>query len=413
MALLSPLTKPASEAASAACPASVQTFPSGSPPVALTPSSVGGCPGYWLTASDGGIFAFGSAPFLGSMGGKPLDKPVVGMAATSDGGGYWLVASDGGIFSFGDATFSGSMGGKPLARPVVAMASDPSTGGYWLMAADGGVFSFGASFLGSMGGTPLHRPVIAAADVDGGGYDMLGADGGVFAFGDAPFLGNVTGPALAGTVIAVDPGHDGGNGSAPAVIDSLVWNGRTSEACDTVGASTATGYPEHQFNWQVAEDLVADLEAQGASVVLTRQGDLGVGPCIDQRAAIGNAAGADAAVSIHADGGPPSGRGFAVLEPVADGINDAIVVPSADLAVVLRDAFASGTGEPVSDYDGVDGIQPRDDLGGLNLSTVPKVLLEAGNMPNVTDAALLSQAAWQQEAAAAIARALGTFLATR
>ncbi len=81
-----------------------------------------GGPGYWLVAADGGVFSLGSASFYGSMGGKPLDKPIVGMAATPTGGGYWLVAADGGIFTFGDAKFYGSMGGTPLDKPVVAMA---------------------------------------------------------------------------------------------------------------------------------------------------------------------------------------------------------------------------------------------------------------------------------------------------
>jgi len=75
-------------------------------------------------ASDGGIFTFGNATFDGSMGGKALNAPVVGMAATSTGSGYWEVASDGGIFTFGNATFDGSMGGKALNAPVVGMAGD-------------------------------------------------------------------------------------------------------------------------------------------------------------------------------------------------------------------------------------------------------------------------------------------------
>ncbi|MGH9092329.1 MAG: N-acetylmuramoyl-L-alanine amidase, partial [Acidimicrobiales bacterium] len=363
------------------------------------------------------------ARFSGSMGGQPLDRPIVGMAATPTGGGYWEVASDGGIFAFGAARFSGSMGGQPLVAPVVAMSADPATGGYWLFTSDGGVFAFGAPFEGSMGGQPLHRPVVAATGAgDGGGngagtggstsgYLMLGADGGVFNFGDAAFLGTAPGPPLAGTVIAVDPGHDGGNGAAPGVINQQVWNGREEEACDTVGSETPGGYPEHLFNWNVAQYLEADLQAQGATVVLTRSSDNGVGPCVNERAAIGNQAGADAAISIHADGGPAAGRGFAVLDPVADGVNDAVVGPSAQLAVSVRNAFATGTGEPVSTYDGVDGIQPRGDLGGLNLTTVPKVLIECANMQNATDAALLVQPAWQQQAAAAITAGLSSFVA--
>jgi hypothetical protein len=74
-------------------------------------------------ASDGGIFNYGDALFYGSMGGQPLNKPIVGLAATPDGAGYWEVASDGGIFGFGDATFEGSMGGLPLNAPIVAMAA--------------------------------------------------------------------------------------------------------------------------------------------------------------------------------------------------------------------------------------------------------------------------------------------------
>jgi hypothetical protein len=76
-------------------------------------------------ASDGGIFNYGDAVFHGSAGGLPLNKPIVGMAATPDGGGYWLVASDGGIFNYGDAVFQGSAGGLPLNAPIVALANDP------------------------------------------------------------------------------------------------------------------------------------------------------------------------------------------------------------------------------------------------------------------------------------------------
>ncbi len=134
--------------------------------------------GYWMAASDGGVFGFGTAGFYGSMGGHPLNAPVVGMAPSLDQGGYWLAATDGGIFSFGDATFFGSMGGKHLNAPVVGIAATPVEAatppatptpagkGYWLVASDGGIFSFGdATFFGSMGGKPLNAPMVAGPSV--------------------------------------------------------------------------------------------------------------------------------------------------------------------------------------------------------------------------------------------------------
>src|ERR1700741_3514889 len=102
----------------------------------------------------------------------PLNAPVVGMTATPDGNGYWLVASDGGIFSYGDAHFYGSMGGQHLKAPVVGMAATPDGNGYWLVASDGGIFSYGdAHFYGSTGGSSINRPVVGmAATPDGNGY---------------------------------------------------------------------------------------------------------------------------------------------------------------------------------------------------------------------------------------------------
>jgi hypothetical protein len=191
--------------------------------------------GYWLVASDGGVFSFGDATFYGSTGGMHLNAPIVGMAATPDGGGYWLVASDGGVFSFGDATFYGSTGGMHLNAPIVGMAATPDGGGYWLVASDGGVFSFGdATFYGSTGahasqradrrhggharrgrllarrfrrrGLQLRRRHVLRVDrghasqradrrrrpPDGGGYWLVASDGGVFSFGDATFYGSAT-----------------------------------------------------------------------------------------------------------------------------------------------------------------------------------------------------------------------------
>jgi len=131
--------------------------------------------GYWLVAADGGIFAFGSSRFFGSMGGSRLNQPIVAMASAPFGLGYWMVASDGGVFAFGDAPFLGSMGGDALQQPVVGMAVTSSGRGYWLAAADGGVFAFGdARFFGSLGGQPLSNPMAAIVGTpDGHGYWLL------------------------------------------------------------------------------------------------------------------------------------------------------------------------------------------------------------------------------------------------
>jgi Pro-kumamolisin, activation domain/Bacterial Ig-like domain (group 1)/Invasin, domain 3 len=161
--------------------------------------------GYWLVASDGGVFAFGDARNFGSMGGQALNKPIVSMAATPDGNGYWLVASDGGIFAFGDAAFYGSTGSIDLNKPIVSMAATPDGNGYWLVASDGGIFAFGdAAFKGSTGSIALNKPIVAmASDPTTGGYWLVAADGGIFSF-DAPFLGstgslNLTRPIVGAT----------------------------------------------------------------------------------------------------------------------------------------------------------------------------------------------------------------------
>jgi GDSL-like Lipase/Acylhydrolase family len=168
--------------------------------------------GYWEVASDGGIFAFGDAGFYGSMGGTPLDRPIVGLAATPDGAGYWEVASDGGIFAFGDAGFFGSEGGRHLNASIVGLAPAPDGAGYWLVASDGGIFAFGeAGFFGSEGGHPLDAPIVAiAATRDGGGYWEVASDGGIFAFGDAGFHGSMAGTPLDQSIVGVAATPDGG-----------------------------------------------------------------------------------------------------------------------------------------------------------------------------------------------------------
>ncbi|OHV37332.1 cell wall hydrolase [Parafrankia soli] len=218
--------------------------------------------------------------------------------------------------------------------------------------------------------------------------------------------------ALTGRTIVLDPGHNGGNGAAGSAINRLVDAGGFQKECDTAGAETDAGYPEHAFTFDVATRAAGLLRSRGATVILTRDDDTGVGPCVDERARIGNAAGAEAVVSIHADGGPPEGSGFHVIAPAAspDGGNGGILTASARLADLLRGSFGAATGQRRADYLGDDGITVRSDLGGLNLSRVPKVFLECGNMHNPGDAGRISDAAWRQRAAEGIVDGLAAFL---
>ena len=217
---------------------------------------------------------------------------------------------------------------------------------------------------------------------------------------------------LAGETVVIDPGHNGANGAHPAEINRQVAiGGGETKACDTTGTATAGGYSESSYNLAVARSVARILRAEGATVILTRRNNRGVGPCIDERARIGNRAGADAAVSIHADGGPPGGRGFHVIYPTRiEGLTDDIFAPSRRLARVLRGAYEERTGLPRSTYVGGSGIVQRSDLGGLRLSDVPKVFIETGNMRNAADAAILESRRGRRRIAHGIADGVRRFL---
>jgi N-acetylmuramoyl-L-alanine amidase len=218
---------------------------------------------------------------------------------------------------------------------------------------------------------------------------------------------------LAGKTIGIDPGHNGRNRDDPTYINHLVWNGRAEEACDTTGTETDAGYTEARFNFNVAHYLWADLHRDGAKVAWTRRSNNGVGPCVNRRAQLLNRAHSNVAIDIHADGGPASGRGFTVLEPIADGPNDKVIGSSLKFGSDVRAALLRYTSMPESDYYGHDGLIRRDDLAGLNLATQPKILIETGNMRNATDARLLSTAWFQKRLARAFAAAIVNFLAKR
>jgi hypothetical protein len=155
-------------------------LPLNRPIVGMSPTPTG--LGYWLVASDGGIFSYGDASFYGSTGAIRLNQPIVGMSGTATGRGYWLVASDGGIFAFGDAAFHGSAGALPLNKPISGMTVTPTGEGYWMVASDGGIFSYGdAAFHGSTGDRQLPSP-ISGMITTAGGYTLIGHEGELYRF---------------------------------------------------------------------------------------------------------------------------------------------------------------------------------------------------------------------------------------
>jgi N-acetylmuramoyl-L-alanine amidase len=211
-------------------------------------------------------------------------------------------------------------------------------------------------------------------------------------------------PSAPGRVVVLDPGHNGGNAGAPAAINRQVPDGRGgTKACNTTGTATDAGYPEHSFTFDVARRVAQRLTARGVRVMLTRNSDTGVGPCVDERGRAGERAGADAVVSIHADGAAPGGHGFHVAYSDPP-LNDV------QRGAALRDGLVQA-GFPTSTYIGRGGLSPRTDLAGLNLATRPTALVECANMRNAQEAGVVSSAAGRDRYAAAIADGVLRFLA--
>lgn len=228
----------------------------------------------------------------------------------------------------------------------------------------------------------------------------------------APDVGGAAATALplSGIVIAVDPGHNGGSAAHMSVINRLVWIGNRWKACNTVGTSTVSGYPEHRFTFAVALRVKARLEALGATVYLTRTSDIGVGPCIDVRGKFGAKVHARLTVSIHGDGSSSSHRGFFVMKPgYVRGYTDDILTRSATLAIAVRRGLLS-VGLPIANYYATNGIISRTDLGGLNMSDVPAVMVELGNMKNSGDATRMKSISGRDRYAAGLVAGIRVYL---
>jgi N-acetylmuramoyl-L-alanine amidase len=153
------------------------------------------------------------------------------------------------------------------------------------------------------------------------------------------------------------------------------------------------------------------LSQSGVRTQISRDNDTSLGPCIDQRAAAANAMRPDAIVSIHADGGPPSGQGFHVNYS-SPPLNDAQTGPAMQLATIMRDSLVAA-GLTKSTYIGSDGLFGRADLAGLNLAQYPAILVELGNMKNADEAAAMESPDGRARYATAVTQGIVAYLSTK
>jgi N-acetylmuramoyl-L-alanine amidase len=216
-------------------------------------------------------------------------------------------------------------------------------------------------------------------------------------------------------VVLIDPGHNVGNRRYPDEINRPVFFGLPGQTkpCDTTGTETASGYTEAEYNLTVGLRVVRILRDLGARVVMTPVNKLPWGPCITQRAALGNQIHADAAVSIHADGAPQTAHGFYVIVPSTPlpgvGLTTHMIRNDDRLGAAMLTAFHQATGMPISNLY-TTGYLRSDYYAGTNLSHVPKIFIETGNMPNPGDAALFESPAFRHRAATGIANGIRLFL---
>ncbi|MGQ5591686.1 N-acetylmuramoyl-L-alanine amidase [Streptomyces sp. ESR1.13] len=311
---------------------------------------------------------------------------------------------------------------SPLRRTLTVAVAALVPGallGWGVYAAVGGPDDGGGDRAGAPGSSPVpssSAPASGAPASPGGGDAKKPTGSSPAPASRKPSASRpaASGP-LKGKVVVIDPGHNPGNFRHASEINRKVDVGTHRKECDTTGTATDAGWPEAKFTLDVAHRLRTLLREQGATVELTQDGDRPFGPCVDERARIGNEAHADAAISIHADGSAAGNRGFHVIMPgrVHEGTADtrAIVAPSAELGERVAGGFVRVTGTAPSNYlgDGT-GLVTRTDLGGLNLSTVPKVFVECGNMRDAKDAALLTSGSWRQKAAEGMSEGIVSFL---
>jgi N-acetylmuramoyl-L-alanine amidase len=205
---------------------------------------------------------------------------------------------------------------------------------------------------------------------------------------------------LAGKLILLDPGHQLGN-SNPRFAKQMAqtkFNGAIVKGCNTTGTATNAGFPEATFTWKVATRLKRMLEAAGATVEMTRTTNSrdAWGPCTWDRAKHANRIGADAMVSIHADGASAGSKGFFAMTPaLIRGWTDDVVGKDRRLAKAMIAGMTAAGATPSNYIPGQ--LMVSRDTTSLNVSNVPTVTVEVGNMRNAQEAQRMSSSAGQRQ----------------
>ncbi len=221
--------------------------------------------------------------------------------------------------------------------------------------------------------------------------------------------------SLAGKVIVIDPGHNITNWKYPAQINRPVLYGPPGQTkpCDTTGTATDSGYPEARYTLAVGLHVVKYLRWMGATVVMTPVNRRPWGPCITGRAALGNRLHADAAVSIHADGAPAWAHGFYVIAPSAPlpnvGLGPRRIARDVKLGKAMLHAYSLVTGMKYSNLYPT-GFLRSDAYGGTDLSHVPKIFIETGNMRSPGNARRLESRTFRHRIALGIAKGIRLYL---
>ncbi len=253
----------------------------------------------------------------------------------------------------------------------------------------GGVIRFFAVLLGTALAIGFAAPAMATGDDD----DLFGDR---FAKWNKP---------LDGLVVGLDPGHNGGNAAGTSALRQRVSDGRGGfKVCNTVGSTTASGYAEHEFNFEVSEEMSARLEALGATVVMTREDNDGVGPCVDVRGRFPEDQDVDIFLSVHANGSTDTDiNGFFVM--VADPpLSASQAEPSWVLAESVVEGMVDAGFEKNSALD--EAIIARDDLATLNFARRPAVMVELAEMNNPGDAELIESKEGREAYAEALVRGI-------